>query len=373
MSLKTGSAAFLASGMPALHGQAFQRISDYTRCVIASRAVGKWATGLLLESYATKGFHNKAKSCPWGPMAGFVLADPRFTKNPDRAKQRKALVKTVRDGATETPLFISDKRLQDLKGPLARIRQTGGAGRELTYRASDPVGKSMDFVLRKTSEAPGADGQELWAVLYASHEKRLSNIGRPVDNNTSNWPERLGALNQGSEDGLLPVMAMIDPACPAEVRGTYRAATTGDYDLFAVFPSRRGFSPKRLDRRMVPDSDRFRQGIETFSKYESRDRGNLTRRIDEIRQLINGAVRAVGYRGGDVVHHSDEAGRPLVTDIDFPFIAFVPGIKSPYCVESVDGFKQFIGLLRGQYVLSMNPGWFRQLGISVSSGGSYEV
>jgi hypothetical protein len=31
--------------------------------MIASRAVGKYATGLILEGYASKGFHNKANSC----------------------------------------------------------------------------------------------------------------------------------------------------------------------------------------------------------------------------------------------------------------------------------------------------------------------
>jgi len=77
-----GRVAIGETGMPISHGEVFQRVANQTRCVIASRAVGKWATGLLLESYATKGFHNKAKSCPWGPMAGFVMADPRFTKNP---------------------------------------------------------------------------------------------------------------------------------------------------------------------------------------------------------------------------------------------------------------------------------------------------
>jgi len=88
-----GNEAVIRTGMPMSHGHAFQQVANARDCVIVVRAVGRWATGLLLESYASKGFHNKAKSCNWGPMAGFVLVDPRFTKGGNPADQ------AVADGA----------------------------------------------------------------------------------------------------------------------------------------------------------------------------------------------------------------------------------------------------------------------------------
>jgi hypothetical protein len=75
-----GIEACIETGIPETHADAFQEVANREKCMIASRAVGKYATGLILEGYSSKGFHNKAKSCNWGPMAGFVLTDARFTK-----------------------------------------------------------------------------------------------------------------------------------------------------------------------------------------------------------------------------------------------------------------------------------------------------
>ncbi len=353
-----GPLAVASTGMPAPHGAVFQRVADQTQCVIASREVGRWATGLLLESYATKGFHNKAKSCPWGPMAGFVMADPRFTKNPNTSGQRGDLQKAHHHGAGEIPLYITDERRLDLEGPLGRISRAGGNINEMVYQANNPSGGSMRFVLRRTMDGPGAEGKILWAVLYARGEVRLSND--------------LASPNKPGTGDLLPVMAMVDAACPPAVRNTYRAATTGDYDLWAVFPKRESFSRSGADRRMVPDSDRFQQSLTAYIANEDEHRGNLTPRIDMIRNLLNDGVRASGYRGGDVVHHSDEAGRPMVSSIDFPCIAFVPN-EEPRCVTSTGDLKTFLTSLSFRYVIGLNPGWHRQLGIGVSQGGSYEV
>ncbi|MGH7469914.1 MAG: anthrax toxin-like adenylyl cyclase domain-containing protein, partial [Longimicrobiales bacterium] len=105
-----GDEACTLTGIPTEHADVFQQVANLKSGMISSRAVGKWATGLILESYATKGFHNKAKSCNWGPMAGFVLADPRFTKAPELAKQAQALKEAQQYGAKEVPVIISEER-----------------------------------------------------------------------------------------------------------------------------------------------------------------------------------------------------------------------------------------------------------------------
>lgn len=160
-----GDPAISETGMPLSHGRVFQWVADLENCVISSRAVGKMSTQLLLESYATKGFHNKAKSCPWGPMAGFVMADPRFTKNPDVSGQRTDLYKAAQSGASETPLYITEERRRTLE-ELHCMTAAGGTINEKIYTARSPKGDTMKFVLKRTLDAPGADGKQLWAVFY---------------------------------------------------------------------------------------------------------------------------------------------------------------------------------------------------------------
>jgi hypothetical protein len=289
-------------------------------------------------------------------MAGFVMADPRFTKNPDVAGQRTDLVKAIRDGGDQIQLYITEERRRDLEGPLNRMVRTGGNINEMVYAATDG---GMTFVLRRSFDGPGANGKQLWAVFYGSGEIRLSND--------------LSSPNKGTSGNLLPVMAMVDPACPASIRRTYRAATTGDYDLFAIFPQRLEYDRSGADKRMVPDSDRFRQGIKKYIEFEDHHRGNLTPRIASIRHQINAGVSATGYAGGDVVHHSDEAGRPFVSNVDYPFIAFVPDSPEAYCVQTTSDFKDLLRILHMEYVITFNPGWHSQLGFMVSNDGNYTV
>jgi hypothetical protein len=62
------------------HARACQEVAERFNCVIMFREPGKLAQGLIAESYAMKGFRIDTKSCDWGPMAGFVCADPRLSK-----------------------------------------------------------------------------------------------------------------------------------------------------------------------------------------------------------------------------------------------------------------------------------------------------
>jgi len=70
-----------AEGISAEHAQAFLRVSHDTDCIILTRTPGEAALTLLAEGYDAKGFHVKAKSCDWGPWAGFICAEPRFNKS----------------------------------------------------------------------------------------------------------------------------------------------------------------------------------------------------------------------------------------------------------------------------------------------------
>lgn len=381
MALVEGLAAYQKSGMPEEHGKCFQEVANSTQCVISSRSVGKFATRLLREGYSTKGFHDKAKSCNWGPMAGFVLSDPRFTKRgasrEDRETQRTDLFKAFKHGAEEIQVYIGEARRQEL------LKLTGGGGGPCIYPAPNdilpatdneryyfgpsPNGEQMLFLLRRTSNAPGAFGKDLWGVFYGLVERRLP----------SDFKQRRLATG----GNYLPVNAMVDPDCSAHTRGTYRSATTGDYDLFAIFPRATDYKPFGIDKRPVPKSDRFKVPISSYIKREDPNMGNITMRGRNIMAMLNRRITMEGYQGGNVVHHSDEGGRPLVNEID-AFIGFIPGKMAPYFVDEKDGegFKQFIAVCtKAGFQATFNPGWLQKLNVGFGTGitrtpmGSSEV
>lgn len=357
-----GDEALGATGTLRAHSNVFQTVANATRCVISSRAVGKYATGLLRDGYATKGFHNKAKSCNWGPMAGFVLSDPRFTKRGDSREamedQRKDISKAFKEGARETPVYITETRRIELqRPPLATMRLAWKVDfRNHYYYANSPSGKLYLFHLQLTENVPGSHGKPLWAVQYAYSEAAM--------------PGKLSSPTFAKDTKFLPVTAVVDVATKPSAARTYLAATTGDYDLFAVFPERGKYNRGGADKRAVPGSDRFRKPLKDFIAHEDKHVGNITPRIASIVRRIN---MIANHPGGDIVHHSDEAGRPLVNDIDFPFIVWLPGRTEPYAVCKIAEFRELIALLEQDYVLALNPGWMKHLGFGVSAGGSYEI
>jgi hypothetical protein len=338
-----GNKACELTGIPLKHAEAFQEVANEKSCMIASRAVGKYATGLILENYSSKGFHNKAKSCNWGPMAGFVLTDPRFTKAGETQKgrdgQAKSLIKAVDSGAIAVPLYISEDRRKWLEKE-GIVRATGISRDRVLCRAVSPWGLALNFALVK--ERPFGANADMWGVCYES----------TID-----------------ATGLQYVMALRDPFCTIEA-SNYRAATTGDYDLFALYPQAKSYHPDTQDRRMV-NHNTLESRINSGAKDTGEDEhlGNVTPRILVIRDALNIAINRRGYTGGNMVHHSDEGGRPFVNDVDLPVFAVVPGQNEPYGIESVEDLRQFIGQILGaNYAPMFNPGWMKEL-THVGRGG----
>jgi hypothetical protein len=108
-------------GMPKSHAHAFVTTAFSQKCVIMSRATGPTCHGLLAEGYDTKGYRIHGKSCHWGPMAGFVLRDPRLNKRGlekasfNREKHNEAInLDKENQGwkANTTPLIICESRRQ---------------------------------------------------------------------------------------------------------------------------------------------------------------------------------------------------------------------------------------------------------------------
>ena len=239
------------------------------------------------------------------------------------------------------------------------MRRAGGEINAMRYLATSPDGKSMHFILKREFEAPGANGLQMFAVYYAADETSM--------------PSLPTAPNRSTNGNLLPVMALVDPLCDKSVRGTYREAMTGDYDLWAVFPPADQVQPRGVDQRPVQGSERFRMPISAFIAQEDPHMGNITARAQDIKNRLNTAIRSAGYTGGNMVHHSDEAGRPMVDEVELEFIAFIPHHPGAYFIKTKDDLAQFFKLVVRDYSITLNPGWQSQLGFSATPSGNWEV
>jgi hypothetical protein len=67
-------------GFPERIAQAFLQTADNLKSAVLTRVPGKAATVLIDEGYCLKSFYIHAKSCNWGPMAGFVAFFPALNK-----------------------------------------------------------------------------------------------------------------------------------------------------------------------------------------------------------------------------------------------------------------------------------------------------
>ncbi len=203
MALKNFNQAEKESGMLAEHMRAFQTVANRHDCVIACRHVGNTVTGLLRAGYATKSIAVHSKSCDWGPMAGFVCADARFTKksyNRVNIREQRIEVKHQKVLAgTSIPIQINRRRIVELK---QNWREWGmnswiEINNEIVITAS-MAGKQYTFTIA------GIKGQpDMYDIS--------------VDDG---WSKS-------------KVCAFTNPET---VAGNYLNALTGDVDLWGVFP-----------------------------------------------------------------------------------------------------------------------------------------
>ena len=362
--IQTTIEAARLSGMPISHARCFQQVANNSKCMVASRSVGIYATQLILGNYASKGYHVKTKSCNWGPMAGFVLSDPRFSKKGESGvgSQRAATQNALASRATEVQVYITDERRIEVESKQWMIR-AGGNINSMVFTGTPPSGgRMMKFVLERTdawhtSFVP--NGKEMWAVYYDRSETAMpSSIGAPT--------------KAGPSGALLPVMALVDPLCDPGVKGTYRSAMTGDYDLWGIWPAVDAYR-RNLDSRPVPQSDRRPLSYKVFSEHENKELGNITERGKLVKNQLNIAIKAAGYTGGNMVHHSDETGRPQVFEVEMDFIAFIPGQNGlARFVETMADYRLLLTECIRDYSISLNGSWQRQLGFSVSQAGNFQ-
>jgi hypothetical protein len=344
-------------GMPLSHKKIFLEVANQEKCVIMVRKTGPTCHGLLAEGYDTKGYRIHGKSCDWGPMAGFVMRDPRLNKYGlakaafNHEKHTEALYADKENqgwNASTTPLIISRERIEWLKraGLITLVDR-----HNYFEGVADNAGVKFNYVL-----VP--EGGGLFSVCF-DHGR-----GGP------RWVQDTGNVvdpPHPSNKQFEPMLAMTNPPDHGLSTATpHLKAITGDYDLFAVWPyeelhdARAGGDDHRpLGTVKGSTSKAERDNVEHLESQftisgQGTKLGNITNRIYLVCQLINSRV------GRSVLWHSDEAARPFLDDVDLPVIAFTPA-GAHIGVESIGDFKRFIeACLRDRIHVSLSNAWTQQ-------------
>ncbi len=372
--------AELLAGIPEAHSAVFARVAKETNCVISSRAVGIYATQLITQGYATKGYHVKAKSCDWGPMAGFVLADPALGKKGTGGKARgwqegKVAEAINKYGAMSIPLYITDARRQAMAGLM--LRASKGYAQEtvndhiIKVTAAAKDGQRHVFLLIKVSQiqpASRAYGPEQsdWAVCYDASNTLAAACPDP----------RKHTITLQSGHTYVQLCGLTNPlGYGAKAPSNYKGVQTGDYDLWGVFPKDKFFGEEERAvvraatngkkdgfwQRDVDGSDKFIRTFDEYSRQEGPHTGNLSLLIEEIAVRVNTGCMNEGS-GGWMVHHSDEAGRPMVDELDYEAVVYFPDSRIWIMESEQDVITLRAQLVQMDYVPLFNPIWNFKLG-----------
>ncbi|MBE0369627.1 anthrax toxin-like adenylyl cyclase domain-containing protein [Pseudoalteromonas aurantia] len=379
--MKSGSEnAELLAGVPEAHSAVFAKVAEETNCVVSTRAVGIYATQLINEGYATKGYHVKAKSCDWGPMSGFVLADPALGKKGTGGsaigwQENKVAEAINKYGAMAIPLYISEVRRSGLPALMIRAKKHYKEEKvsddmyNITAAAKD--GQHHKFVLIKVATlqqgskaySPGSGD---WAVCYAP-DNALAQACTGA---------RKQVITLESGQTYTQLCGLTNPlGYGAKAPSNFKGVQTGDYDLWGVFPKERFFSEEEQQvvraatngkkdnflQRDVDGSDRFIRTYDEYGRQEGAHTGNLSLLLEEIAVRVNAGCMKAGS-GGWVVHHSDEAGRPMVDEIDYEAVVYFPDGRI-WIMESEQDVRTLRAqLVQMQYVPLFNPIWNFKLG-----------
>lgn len=398
-----GDPAIRECGFVMAHAKVFSSIANALEVVIVSRALNPLSTGLLEESYAAKGYHIKAKSCDFGPMAGFVCLEPNFSKKgPEGAEsQRKEHAASIgKHHCGAEHLCISTDRLDALVKHDMVLKLSEGSGGLVQLQGHKNVPsalKGIKFVAKET-------GKGLWALYVdpksckAIKKWAIFHEGKIVE--VTEAP--------GKEPGI-PIFGLTNPTNVPEFGAqprNHKAAVAGDYDLFCLCPRLGSDKAKWTKRPMqlehmplnlqlqldaknlgesvygplitylceLPpkakeklgkalelgkvDPETLKNKVLELAKAkrlkdfysaargvladvkEDPHQGNITVLGKMVKAKLNAEVIKTGYQGGYVVMHSDDAGNPFSAEPDYPLMAFVPG-DEPWALQNASELEEF--------------------------------
>lgn len=356
------------AGFHARHVAAFKDVCMDTRMVIASRELNPFCTDLMMDGYAAKGLHIKAKTCDWGPMAGFVLLDPRFTKaRQSFAKQQAAVAAAIAAGAGAVPLVISDSRVRALmvRGMMARTASSVDVGRrgvEVVAHSSD-TGEAHRFLLLRSAAS------EHWAIWYKPRGSagaprpaaRPDTFGQRIV--AAGWRPLCGLTNPGAAAtgaGFSSRLRRLRSVVPvrSHKRARCRHSRSRDAAGSFVVPKVGAGVARRAHQAGLVYAD-AREREHAAKTMGNKQLGNISWAVDRVRRQLNRACRP----GNDVVLHGDYGGFAL-GEIDYPLIFFIPlperGFRAAETalVRNVTELTDTLRLIRKLgFIVEVNPSW----------------
>ena len=145
------------AGIVAEHAKGIRKVAKEYNTFILIRPTNRDSTRLIKLGYATKSMDVHDKSSDWGPMAGFVPADPAFNK---KRPGPPSEAHTAHGAAQVVQLKIKDALLNELEkaGKITRVQNAQGH----IYKAGQTFGNYADQVRFELTR----DGPD-WKVSYS--------------------------------------------------------------------------------------------------------------------------------------------------------------------------------------------------------------
>lgn len=324
------------TGIVLAHLQPLQQLAEQENCVLAIRHVDRLSTQLIEAGHPTKNFHIKGKSASWGPQAGMICVDQRFSKmaGQDEQKIRKytqQVSECISNGhAVAVDLKLSKDRLNTLleKNVITLHEEKDGI---ITLLANNPVGNCEKFFAQKQE-----DGH------YLIHHE-----------------------NQ-------PLTVLADKM--------HSLPLTADYDLLLVAPSLKDFgnhdnlpvsdiSHQTFLSRMgkyksVPTQLQSYLKPDFFYQKEDPNLGNASERIRHMIPKINHTLKC--GPGKEVVHHNVDSSSPAADPAaNYPATFFTPFAidgKKIHIVMNTDEMRKMIQEIKqAGYHTRLNPLWEKEV------------
>lgn len=169
-------ANFKNQGIPPEYLEKMQSVADQEGVILAVRPVEKICRTLISEGYGSKGLHIKGKSSNWGPMAGFIPENQRFSKLAGQSDKIAAYNQKnhdaihVKKNAPCEQLHISSARIAELEGMgilqnTQEISPAPGYSKAIQFEAAPKNGSPEIFEAHQRE-----DGQ--WEIFSGSGDAR---------------------------------------------------------------------------------------------------------------------------------------------------------------------------------------------------------
>ncbi len=284
--------AIARSNMVPSHAEAFARVAHARNEIVLARPVNADSTALILNHAGTKSMHVKGKSADWGPHAGYIPVDQRYSKLAFDKKKEKRLEKS-RQYNCEVVKTFTKKDDPNFSKEIARRKTLTISIGDATYevlRVTDapPLPAPPVVVLRNTESGAYVD--------WRNPNLTVSGVGQD---------------NTSALEVLTP-----PPDADGNDLGVY---LTADYDLHAV--------GTRYNRFDDPTSFDIERGFISTCQKEL---------VAEINEVV---AKQTGYKGGNVVHHGPESQFNGSPGNDYPVTVFEPGKLGGWILTKLEGPK----------------------------------